>query len=849
MMNKSLCLAVCAVILGSPSPSRAQYLDRPESVVYDLVRNRHLVSNYGDGSIIIIDQDGFQSPLTSGRSSSAGLHIIGNTVYVGCGDGVAGYDLETGAETMWVTIPGSELLNDVTADTSGYLYVSDPYADKVFRIRLSDLSYSTLVEYIIWPNGVLFDEENNRLLVCTSTTQNLYAVDLLDGTLTLLVHVGLGHLDGLAEDNAGNIYVSAQGVDAVYRYPPDLSGVPTMVSSGHAAPADIYFNKRQHLLCVPNIGGSNVDFVPIAVPQWTPVTAGPVVSDGGSTQGVSWADYDGDGFQDLFMANMFSPAGQNNWLYRNNRNATFTRVDIGDIVQDGGTSGTSTWGDCDNDGNLDCFVANTGASQDFLYLGVGDGTFTKVTTGPIVAESESSTAASWADYDGDGLLDLFVSHTGPNSLFRNEGTSFTQIITGDIVTDNETSHGAAWADYDNDHDLDLFVANANGEDNSLYRNDGGAGFTKITGLPIVTGGGASCGGSWGDYNNDGHLDLFVANASSHPDSTNFLYRNNGDGSFTRVTGGVVANDEGRSVGSAWGDYDNDADLDLVVITYGAGDYGQAVLYQNQFGLFFQRVNDEELAADSGGLYGAAWGDYDRDGDIDLAVARARDDNEDNLLFRNNGNGNNWITIRCIGTTSNRSAIGARIRVLANIDGAPVRQLREITAQTGCGGQNSLEVHFGLGRAGDIDSLTVEWPSGITEAAAAVPVNRHLILSEGEMDPDGDGQIGNLDNCPSHYNPGQEDIDGDRVGDVCECACPCHGDPQCEGETNVLDVVKAVNVAFRSNTPVTDPDCPNEQTDVSCDGVTNVIDVVKFVNVAFRSGDPGIEFCQPCAPSQ
>ncbi|HUU45891.1 MAG TPA: hypothetical protein VM118_09175, partial [Acidobacteriota bacterium] len=104
-----------------------------------------------------------------------------------------------------------------------------------------------------------------------------------------------------------------------------------------------------------------------------------------------------------------------------------------------------------------------------------------------------------------------------------------------------------------------------------------------------------------------------------------------------------------------------------------------------------------------------------------------------------------------------------------------------------------------------------------------------------------------DNCPTVYNPDQADTNGNDIGDACDCSCPCHGDPQCDGATDVLDVVKAVNVAFRGAVAITDPLCPTEQTDVSCDGVTNVIDVVKFVNVAFRNGDVMAEFCDPCAP--
>ncbi|HSG99676.1 MAG TPA: hypothetical protein VLB27_06480, partial [candidate division Zixibacteria bacterium] len=113
------------------------------------------------------------------------------------------------------------------------------------------------------------------------------------------------------------------------------------------------------------------------------------------------------------------------------------------------------------------------------------------------------------------------------------------------------------------------------------------------------------------------------------------------------------------------------------------------------------------------------------------------------------------------------------------------------------------------------------------------------------DADSDSWPANCDNCPTAFNPSQSDGDGNGAGDACDCFCPCHGDPVCDGVVTVLDVVMAVNAAFRGDDPVTDPGCPRAQTDVSCDGFTNVLDVVKYVNVAFRSGDPATEFCDPC----
>jgi len=291
-----------------------------------------------------------------------------------------------------------------------------------------------------------------------------------------------------------------------------------------------------------------------------------VVVNGGGSLSNAWGDYDNDRFVDLFLAE-----GSNNTskLYKNNRDGSFIKIIIGPIISEKrGISGS--WGDYDNDGDLDIFIAaggNVGNVDNFLYSNNGDGTFTRITTGVIVNDGGASISGSWGDYDNDGDLDLFVANRGLNEnfLYSNNGNAaFTKITAGPIVTDVEPSLGGSWGDYDNDGDLDLFVANL-GSDNFLYSNNGDGTFTKITTGEVVNDGGASIGSCWGDYDNDGDLDLFVANLGEN----NFLYSNNGDGTFAKVTTEVVALDMENSFGSSWADYDNDGDLDLFVSNLGA----------------------------------------------------------------------------------------------------------------------------------------------------------------------------------------------------------------------------------------------------------------------------------------
>jgi hypothetical protein len=357
--------------------------------------------------------------------------------------------------------------------------------------------------------------------------------------------------------------------------------------------------------------------------------------------------------------------------------------------------------------------------------------------------------------------------------------------------------------------------------------------------------GDSFGGSWGDYDNDGDFDLFVTRTvfGSPATSYNSLYRNNGDGTFTTVTGDTVVTDGAYSYGSCWGDHDNDGDLDLFVANSGIN-----FLYEN-IGGSFVRAEAGAITTDANDSHGAAWGDYDRDGDLDLFVTNSGGSGEDNTLYRNNGNANSWISIKCIGILSNRSAIGARVSVKATIDGSPVWQVREVSSQTGYCGQNTLDAHFGLGDAAVIDSLRVEWPSGMVDEAADIGINRFVDLTEGDYsDLDGDGVPGLLDNCPGDYNPGQADSDSDSVGDSCD-VCPAYatpgnvgvltGDVNVDGSLTAADIIYLVNYAFKSGVA---PQPIAAAGDVNCDGSVVAADIIYMVNHVFKSGQPPCDVC-------
>jgi hypothetical protein len=458
--------------------------------------------------------------------------------------------------------------------------------------------------------------------------------------------------------------------------------------------------------------------------QFTVITNGPVVNDHGDSTGCAWGDYDNDGNLDLFVSNFGTPF---NYLYRNQGDGTFARVTTGAIATDDTNSEGATWGDYDNDGFLDLFVAVGLGGNDLLYRNNGDGSFTKIAADPVVQSAGNSRGCAWGDYDNDGHLDLFVANEqGQNNfLFHNNGGgAFTKINFGSIVNDGGASYGCAWGDYDNDGYLDLFVANLN-QNNFLYHNNRDGTFTRVTSGRIVSDGGASQGCAWGDYDNDGLLDLFVANRNQK----NFLCHNEGNGLFSAITNGSIVNDIGYSWSPAWIDYDNDGSLDLFVANGPASGAGQNnFLYRNNGDGTFTRVTTGTIVNDGANSDACAWGDYNNDGFLDLFVSNLNGQN--NLLYRNDGNTNNWLTVRCVGRLSNKSGIGVKVR-LQTMAGSRW-QMREISGGSGYGSQNAPYAYFGLGAATNIDIVRIEWPSGIVQQLQAVAPKQLLTVTEPEV---------------------------------------------------------------------------------------------------------------------
>ena len=274
VFNFSAAILFVMSILILPSICRSQnLLNNPESIVYDPVRDCYLVSNWGvnDGRIVRINNDNSQEYFTTelqGQFKIAGLYMFGDTLLAAAGDapgaGIAGFDIATGEMLYFIELPGVGLPNDITSDTSGIIYVTDYWDSKLYKI-IDHIPYVFMSQNLQNPNGILYDEQYNRLIMIAVPGGGAQApvlqITLEDSTLSTLMNSGLYGGDGIIMDNDRNIYISEWSNDAVHKYDSSYTGASQMYSAGHEDPADIYFDSVNSLLCVPNFSSNTVDFV------------------------------------------------------------------------------------------------------------------------------------------------------------------------------------------------------------------------------------------------------------------------------------------------------------------------------------------------------------------------------------------------------------------------------------------------------------------------------------------------------------------------------------------------------------------------------------------------------------
>ncbi|MBI2503782.1 MAG: CRTAC1 family protein [Candidatus Latescibacteria bacterium] len=490
--------------------------------------------------------------------------------------------------------------------------------------------------------------------------------------------------------------------------------------------------------------------------------------------GCAFFDYDGDGHLDIYLIDGAQVPGTQlpeqpmHRLYHNQANGHFEDVTAATGVGNTGYGMGCAAADYDNDGDQDLFVSNFG--PDALYRNEG-GRFTEVAARAGVSDTLWSSSCAFADVDNDGLLDLYVAnyhdfsyanhkvcaeggsglqlYCGPESfdgvrdfLYHNEGDGTFEDVTVQVGLFNTTGKelGVVFGDVDRDGDQDLYLANDKTA-NLLYLNDGKGHFEEVGLLAGVAYNGdgkvsAGMGVDMGDYDDDGWMDLFVTNFQWE---TNTLYRNNGDGTFVDQT--YDANLGKDSIPYLkWGtrifDFDNDGDRDIFVAS---GHLESDVeKYENttfpQLNQLF--VNDgknrfelERQVAGTGLAVkkvsrGAAFGDYDDDGDVDILVANCADTPD--LLRNDGGDENNYLRVKLQGTRSNRDGIGGIVEVFSG----DLYQLDLVRSGASYLSQSDLRLSFGLGHRIAVDRLKVTWPSGLVEEVKDVPINRDLTLIEG-----------------------------------------------------------------------------------------------------------------------
>ena len=495
--------------------------------------------------------------------------------------------------------------------------------------------------------------------------------------------------------------------------------------------------------------------------------------------GVALLDYDNDGYLDLFFTNGASIPSLSkskptfsNRLYHNNRDGTFTDVTEHAGVAGEGYSMGAAAADYDNDGWVDLYL--TGVNRNILYHNNKDGTFTDVTQKAGVAGISDerklwSVSAAWIDYDNDGLLDLFVTNYldwssensrvcgppgkrlscppslymgEPNILYHNNGAgTFTDVseATG-IARHVGKGMGVAIADYDGDGWTDIFVANDN-ERNFLFKNRRGQGFDEVgvesfvaytdDGVPV-----SSMGADFRDWSNSGRPGLFVTALGGE---TFPLFRNEDHGIFTMATyesGIGFASFKMSGWGAGIYDLDNDGYKDLFSANSHVSenaDVNPQQQYRQPNGVFqnLRNATFRDVSVEAGPATrlraahrGAAFGDLNNDGKVDVVVSAIGSPAE--LLYNTSTGGNHWITIETVGTKSNRDGIGTRIKLTAE---SGLVQYNEVTTAGSYASSSDKRVHFGLGSDSIIKEIELRWPSGTLQVLRNVKTDQVLKITE------------------------------------------------------------------------------------------------------------------------
>lgn len=448
--------------------------------------------------------------------------------------------------------------------------------------------------------------------------------------------------------------------------------------------------------------------------------------------GVAVADFDRDGFDDIFFANAVYPAGTETSycvLLHNNLGENFSDVTASSGIRLYGAYKCGVWGDVNNDGYPDLFVGDAyNVGKNRLFLNQKNGTFKDIASGSGIDLNAMISTAVFGDYDSDGRLDLFVATESPeyDILYRN--ISAGDSIRFQDVTETAGVGGfsgttpmqATFIDIDHDGDADLYAVHDGYVAGNLFRNNGDGTFTDISFISGLYdyGAGNSMGLYWKDFDRDGWEEVYVSRIGKAG-----LYKRKPNGTYTNIADSTLAEFNGMTWGVVWEDFDNDGDDDLYMVNTFGYNQVKSLYYENDSGRYVEKGSPYGLdfAKD---YYGLAYGDFNNDGYLDLIASATNGSNT--LLMNTQNRKGNWVQLRLTGTASNRMAVGATVRF---VTGSTV-QRRTVTAGNSYASQMSPILHAGFGPVASIDTIDVQWPNGLKQSFRNVPVNKRYSVKEG-----------------------------------------------------------------------------------------------------------------------
>lgn len=430
------------------------------------------------------------------------------------------------------------------------------------------------------------------------------------------------------------------------------------------------------------------------------------------TTGVQWIDYNGDKRLDLFLVGTNGTA-----LFKNVGSGKFVNVTSqARIGNDGKEARGASWADIDNDGDLDVFIANVTGPPTLLLN--NHGVFSDISNllrNPIgVADAGTTQAGVWVDINNDKDIDLFiVKDGGPNQLFKKTGFQFTNVASSAGVAATSTGRSATAADFNMDGFQDLFVVNF-GQANRLYLNNGNETFKDLTANAGLGFAGGSVQAAVADYDRDKKLDIFVVNNTG----SSILYRNLGNNKFKSTTPAILKTPV-KGIAAAFADIDGDGNQDLILAQTIGGNF----LFKNAGKGQFTLVTGVDLNNPDNPT-GVTIGDYNNDGLPDIAIGDGDDsiDRGDSVYQNTGGGGNHFLQLTLVGSSANRSAIGARVVVQTGL----TFQAKEVTSGNGQS-QEGLTMNFGLGIAQLVDTLQIYWPGGSVQTLQNIKANTKLTV--------------------------------------------------------------------------------------------------------------------------